>query len=195
MKRILFIPLMFLVLFVYAQNEKDLARVNKMQGVEVYFMSEPLRKYEVVVDASTGIKMTSVATGGLVNESVADKAAQFVKRALKESDGKIDAVVYGGGKKVVGVKFTDESDPKKDGLARVNKVDGIPVFLFADPLKEYSVVDKAGGGFKVKSAMTGGIVNNSIEEDIKSFVNKLSKDGAEAVIYTSGKSAIGIKFK
>ena len=53
----------------------------------------------------------------------------------------------------------------------------------------------------MKSYLTGGLVNNSIEEDVAQFVNKLVKDSEkenekiDGIVYGAGKSAAGIKFK
>ena len=183
-----------------AQNQKGLSRVNKVQGVEAYFMSEPLREYDVLFDVGTGLKATSVLTAGLVNEGVSDKASQFVKRALKEAEEKkttIDAVVYTSGKKVVAVKFKDQATPENKGLGRVNKVNGLEVYVMADPVTDYEVVNDKGPSLKAKSLLTAGLVNNSIEEDIEQFAKKLVKDNSriDALVYTSGKTAVGVKFK
>jgi hypothetical protein len=73
--------------------------------------------------------------------------------------------------------------------------------VFSEPIAEYEVVSKKGGGFKMKSLVTGGLVNNSIEEDLKQFVTRIQKDceddhlQLDGVIYTTGKSAVGIKLK
>ena len=40
----------------FSQDQKGIARVNRIDGVDVYFMSEPLNNYEVVFDVSSGIK-------------------------------------------------------------------------------------------------------------------------------------------
>ncbi|TAL57531.1 MAG: hypothetical protein EPN85_13860, partial [Bacteroidetes bacterium] len=61
-------------------DEKGLARVNKVNGYEAYFMSEPLRDFEVVLDERNGLQMTSLLTAGVANESVSDKATQLVNK-------------------------------------------------------------------------------------------------------------------
>ena len=199
---------MFLMLFASLQtiaqtNNTGLARVNKINGTEAYFLAEPLRSYTVVFEEGTGVKMSSVVTAGLVNESAADKAEQFVKRVQKQAKKdkvEFDAVVYTGGKKVVAIKFNDEATAETKGIGRVQKIDGVEVYAFAEPLKAYKTVNKKGGGLKLKSMVTGGLVNNSIEEDLKQFLSRIADDckddkvQLDAIIYTSGKSAIGIQF-
>lgn len=187
----------------FSQDQKGLARVNKIDGVEVYFMNEPLNDYEVVFDVGTGLKASSLLTGGLVNEGVSEKASQFVRRAIKEAKEEkheFDAIIYSSGKKIVAVKF---KNPKPDfkSIARVQKIDGVEVYILSEPMKDYEVLNSKKGGIKFKSALTGGLVNNSIEEDVAQFVNKLVKDSEkenekiDGIVYGAGKSAAGIKFK
>ncbi|GAB3922061.1 hypothetical protein [Larkinella terrae] len=184
---------------VFAQSN---ARVDKIQGIETYVMCEPLRAYETVFEVSSGAKAASLFTGGVVNEGVSDKASQFVRRASKQgkSDNKeFDAVVISGSKTAIAVKFKGDGGDK--GLAKVRKIDGLAVYVMNEPLKEYETVVDASGGLKAKSYFTGGIVNNSIEEDIEQFVRRVKKEADEAkkpidaVVYSSGKRAIGVKFK
>jgi ribosomal protein L25 (general stress protein Ctc) len=199
---ILMIVLMASWTLSFSQDQKGLARVNRIDGIEVYFMNEPLNDYEVVFDVGTGLKATSLITGGLINEGVSEKASQFVKKAIKEAKDEkydFDAIIYSSGKKIIAVKF---KNPKADLklLARVQKIEGVEVYLLSEPLKEYEVLNSKKGGFKMKSALTAGLVNNSIEEDVAQFVQKLVKDSEkdnekiDAIVYGAGKSAAGIKF-
>lgn len=187
----------------FSQDQKGQARVNRIDGVDVYFMNEPLNDYEVVFDVSTGAKATSLLTGGLVNEGVSEKAAQFVKRAIKEAKEdkhEFDAIIYSSGKKVIAVKYKDPK-PEFKLMARVQKIEGVEIYILSEPATEYEVLNSKKGGFKMKSALTGGLVNNSIEEDVAQFVKKLVKDAADdnekidGILYGAGKSAAGIKFK
>lgn len=185
-----------------AQDQTGVARVNRIDGVEVYFMNEPLRDYDVVFDVGTGAKAASLLTGGLVNEGVSAKASQFVKKAIKEAkdDGhQFDAIIYSSGKRIVAVKFKEGGEENKL-LARAQKINGIEVYVLSEPLRNYEVVNTKGSGVKMKSAFTAGLVNNSIDEDVEQFVKKLVKDAEkdkvklDAVVYSSGKSASGVKF-
>jgi len=178
-----------------AQTEdKTLARVKKVNGVEAYVMCEPLRDYDVIVDVNTGVKAESVLTGGIVNKSISGRISQFINRAAKEN-ANIDAVVYASGKRIVGIKFKDEGTVETKGIGRVSKMKGMPVFVMCEPLIEYTVLKSKGGGIKWKSAMTGGIVNNSIEEDVEKIVNKL--DGVrnvQAFLFDGTKEGEAIMF-
>lgn len=187
----------------FSQDQNGIARVNRIDGVEAYFMNEPLNDYEVVFDVGTGLKGASLLTGGLVNEGVSDKASQFVKRAIKEAKGnnhEFDAIIYSSGKRVVAVKFKDPK-PEFKLMARVQKIEGLEIYILSEPVNEYEVMNSKKGGLKMKSALTGGLVNNSIEDDVAQFVKKLVKDAEkvdqklEGIVYGAGKSAAGIKFK
>jgi hypothetical protein len=177
-------------------------RVDKIQGIEIYVMCEPLRPYETVFEIASGAKAASLLTGGVVNEGISDKASQFVRRATKEGKKEnkaFDAVVISGSKTAIAVKFKSDGSGDK-GLAKVRKIEGLAVFVMNEPVKDYTTVVDASGGLKAKSYFTGGIVNNSIEEDVEQFVRRVKKEAEEAkkpidaVVYSSGKRAIGVKF-
>ena len=201
-KSVIFISILIFSLAdvsVFAQDH-ELIRVHRVDGVEAYFMSEPLRDYEVVLDKSGGIQGGSFFTGGLINASISEKASKFVKRIRREAEyeGKtIDAVIYDSGKRAIGVRWTDQPSLATKGIGRVNKLAGVGIFILGEPLSDYKVLVSRKGGLRFKSAITGGLINNSIEEDINKFVNRLRKkdQSLEGVVYSAGKSAISIRFK
>ena len=185
-------------------NARNLARVSRLQGYETYVMCDPLRDYDVVFDVSTGAKASSFLTGGLVNEGVSDKVTQFVNRAMKQAkkDGKeFDAVLISGGKTAVAIKFKDTATETNRAVGRVKKLNGLDIYVMNEPLSGYDTVLDTRGGAKAKSYLTGGIVNNSIEEDMAQFVKRIIKEAEEekkvidAVVYSGGKSAIAVKMK
>jgi hypothetical protein len=188
----------------FSQQTKGLARVSKMQGYEVYALCEPLREYEVVFDVTTGAKASSMLTGGVVNEGISDKLSQFVNRAMKEAREKnqtFDAIIYTGGKKIVTVKFKEAGSEQTKGIAKVNKLEGLEVYVMNEPLQDYETIMDVNTGLKAKSYLSGGLVNNSIEEDMAQYVRRTVREAEEnkkekpqAVIYTGGKRAIGVKF-
>lgn len=204
--------LIFIVLFVFAihqaafsqKSTKGMARVSKMQGIEVYALCEPVREYEEAFDVITGAKAASLLTGGLINEGVSEKLSQFVSRAKKEADKrdlKIDAIIYSDGKKVIAVKFKGTATEANKGIAKVSKLEGTEVYVMNEPLRDYESTVDVTTGVKAKSYVTGGIVNNSIEEDMAQYVRRALKEAEEtdkkvdAVVYSGGKRAIGVTFK
>ncbi len=176
-----------------ATLDKNVARVKRVNGVEAYILCEPLRPYEVVVDAGTGIKAESLLTAGLVNKSIAGRVEQFVRNIMKQN-AKVDAVIYSAGKRMVGVIFTDDNT-QYSGLGRVSKIMGYPVFVMSEPLVDYSVLNNKSGGIKWKSLVTAGVVNNSIEEDVQEMVKKLQNRAADAMIFEGGKEGMTIMYK
>ena len=197
MKKLLLVSTIFILTFsVQSQSkEKDLARVKRVNGVEVYIMNEPLRDYETVVDVNTGLKAESLLTGGLINKSIAGRVEQFINRIKKENPN-IDAVVYTTGKRIIGIKFKTDGTIEDKGIARVSKMKGLPVFIMCEPLTEYNTLNSKGGGIKWKSAFTAGIINNSIEEDVSKIVKKLEDiKGVEAFYFDGSKAGDAINFK
>jgi ribosomal protein L25 (general stress protein Ctc) len=186
----------------YAQDQKNLAKVQKINGIEVYVLSEPLRDYDVVFGGDNKIQWTSFLTAGLVNESIENKLSKFVKAVQEKSeeDGtEFDAVVYTDGKNVSAIKFTEEKTEENDRMAEVQKMDGIPLFIMSEPALSYTVEVDKGGGIKWKSLVTAGLMNNSIEQDIEKYVKKLDgkfkRGKIDAIMYANGKEADGIKFR
>lgn len=197
MKKILiFVSALSVAISGFSQvNQTDLARVKKINGVEAYVMCEPLRDYETVTDAGTGFKAESVASGGVFNKSISGRIEQFIKRAKKENEN-FDAIVYTSGKRVVSVRFTDKPTQATKGIGRATKMKGMPVFVMCEPVTPYEYLQSRGGGVKWKSAMTGGIINNSIEEDVEKIVSKLNGvRGVEAFLFDGTKEGDAIRFK
>ncbi len=182
-------------------TKKGIARVNKMHGVEVYFMSEPLRAYKVIVESGGLIDNFNVNTVTR-KPTTADKAGQLVKATIKKATKEgfeIDAVLYSNGKSAVGIQFTDEATEQNKGMARVEKIKGLDVFLFAEPVVEYEIIT---GDAKSRAASSlGGIMSSSIEEDADKLVGKAQKAAnrrvgdLNAVLYRSGKTGLGISYK
>ena len=195
MKKILTLCLLALtVLTAYTPAEDDpaLARVRKVNGVEAYILCEPVRAYEVVVDAGTGLKAESLLTGGLINKSISGRVEQFVRNIMKQNS-RVDAVVYTAGKRITGIKFTDD-DKQNAGIGRVSRVMGYHTFVMNEPLANYDVINSKGGGIKWKSLVTAGVVNNSIEEDVQVMVKKLQNRAADGMVFDGGKDGMAIKF-
>lgn len=194
----------------YSQNE-GLARVRKINGIEAYFMSEPLRDYDVLFDVGglldfkSNFKAKSLLTGGFATENVSEKANQLCNRIVEKAtkDGHdVDAIIYSSAKTAVAIKFNDEPTQNNKGIARVNKINNVEVYVLSEPLRKHVVVSegKAKSG-KGKSIMTAGLVNSTIEEDINKLVDKTvsqarrKRKQIDGVIYSSGKEGIGIKFE
>ena len=196
MRKILTLCLLATVLLSAApprDDDKNLARVKRVNGLEAYILCEPLRPYEVVVDAGTGIKAESLLTGGIINKSISGRVEQFVRNITKQN-AKVDAVIYSAGKRIVGVIFTDKGSSKDAGLGRVSKVMGYPVFVMNEPVADYKVLTSQAGGVKWKSLLTAGVVNNSIEEDVQVMVKKLQSRAADAMMFEGGKDGSAIMF-
>ncbi len=188
-------------LFLSNANAQVNARVTKVNGIEVYILSEPVREYEVVIGQGNSIQWSSLVSGGLVNDNIATKISRFVKGVQNQATQQnitFDAIIYSNGKSVSAVKFIDNKTEENDRIAEVQKVNGMPVYIMSEPLKKYSVESDKGGGVKWKSLVTGGLVNNSIEEDLQKYLNKFEKDfkrgKIDALLYTRGKTCDGIKF-
>jgi len=202
MKKTIILLVLLSITFNSFSQKKYFAEVYVVNGVEAYILNEPVRPYEIVYGKGQGINWSSAITGGLINNSISTKVGKFIKSVVKkaEKDGKtIDAIIYTSGKNVTAVKFTDEPTTETKKKAIVHRLNGIPTYVMCEPYKEFRVAKSKRGGIKWKSAITGGLLNNSIEQDLMKFAKKYkkmyNKQQIDALYYTSGKSCDGIIFE
>lgn len=84
--------------------------------------------------------------------------------------------------------------------SRVQKVNGVEVYLLAEPAREYEVLKASGGSIQWGSFVTGGLINESISTKVTKYVQKLIKDYKDqniefdAVVYSNGRQMNAIKF-
>ncbi len=197
--KLLLLSLLCFVTFNSAAQYKS--KVNKVNGVEVYILAEPVREYEVVNNTGKGIQWGSFITSGLINESISTKISKYLRKLLKsfkKENIEFDAIIYSSGKNMTAIKFTEEKTPENDRIAEVTKLDNIPFFVLSEPIKKYNIVKNIGGGIKWKSYLTSGLMNNSIEQDLMKFSRKsrrkFRKGKIDAIVYSNGKRATSIKF-
>lgn len=198
MKKLLIVLVLFVGINTFSQEK---SKVQKVDEIEVYILAEPVREYESVKSSGKGIQWGSFASGGLINESIATRVNKYIKQLAKEykdENIEFDAIIYTDGKHMTAVKFTDEKTDENDRIAIVQKIEGIPFFVMSEPLNEYELVETIGGGIKLRSAASMGLVNNSIEQDLKKFTKKMTKkykkNEISAIIYVQEKEAKAIKF-
>lgn len=180
--------------------QQSLAKVAKLQGKEVYILSQPVREYETTATVRTGLKITSLLTRGIINESISEKSNQFVNRTIKRARKKgveFDAIVYSGGKTARAIKFTSPATPDNEGIAKVDRFNNVDVYVLSEPMLAYSVEASKWGGIKLIPFLTYGWFNNSIERDTRTFVKRLTKEeqSISAVVYSAGKRAVGVKYR
>lgn len=184
-------------LSVQAQNPL-LARVAKIQGKEVYILNQPLRQYETVVTIKTSPKIISLLTRGVVNETISDKANQFVRKSARKAqklNTSFDAIIYSGGKTVRAIRFTDVATPENSGVATVTKIWGVDSYILAEPMNNYTAQNSTYGGIKLIPFLTYGWVNNSIEKDVMTFAKKVKKEDGQtqAMVYSTGRVVVATR--
>ena len=201
MRKILFF---ILLLFFTNQFVAQLkAKVKTIYGIEVYIMAEPVREYVILKGSKNVTQWGSGLTRGLVNPSIYKRIEKFalkVKEEYANKGEKIDAILYTKGKSINAIRFIVPPTLENNRIGIIKKVNGIPFFVLNEPLNKYSIVSKkVSNGIKLKSFITLGIANNSIERDLIEFTNKVKrkykKGKVSALIYKTGKRAISIKLK
>jgi len=187
------------VLSLTAQEHEELARIQTLDGKQIFILNEPLRPYEIVGSVKTGLKFSSLLTRGLLNENVNDKTAQFAVKAMSKFSKEgmpYDGILYVNGKTVQAIRFTEEATPATDGLAQINKVNGIGLFVLADPVRSYDVEASVTGGLNFIPFLTHGLINPSIEKDMTRFAKRASKRQSPSFIsYQMGRRASVISMR
>lgn len=198
MKKLLIVLVLFVSIKTFSQEK---SKVQKVDGIEVYILAEPVREFESVKSSGKGIQWGSFVSGGLVNESISTRVYKYIKQLAKEYEDEnieFDAIIYTDGKHMTAINFTDEKTEENDRIAIVQKIEGIPFFVMSEPIDEYEFVETIGSGVKMKSFVSGGLVNNSIEQDLKKFTKKMTKkykkNEISAIIYVQEKESKAIKF-
>ena len=84
-----------------------------------------------------------------------------------------------------------------DDIAKVKIVNGAEVYIMNSPLREYEVVKEIETSAKFKNILEDGSVAKNMSEKIIQFISKARKLEIpfDAVLYTSGKTIVCIKFK
>lgn len=205
-----FIMKKILTLFIFVVSvgtliaQRNQARVENFQGLDVYVMNTPLAKYDVVVRMNSfslaNINVSTIATGGAIRETAADKLNKYVNQVLRQAEKdsvKVDAIIYSGGKGAVGIAYTDQENR---GIAEVKQLYGMDVYAFCEPIKGYDMVNskRARSGAMVAGS-TYGVIDSSIDEDIEKLARRLKrkkkKYGTQGILYNIGNRGSGIVYQ
>lgn len=87
-------------------DNKGLARVNKIMGKEVYVLSEPLREYKVVEKLTTSLT-TSLVGRSTIQKQMQEVITRAINRVEKGKLNDFDAAITDDGDVVVLVKFKE----------------------------------------------------------------------------------------
>jgi hypothetical protein len=192
---LIYFSVMFSVSGFSQQENKQLCRVNKIQGKEVYVMCEPVRDYEVVDKINTAVAQLLGVEPTLSN-MVATMVDKAVNKESKGKVGKFDAIITSDGDNAILIKFKDGNQEQK-GIGRITKMQGKEVYIMCEPLNDYETVDKVNSAF----AQVLGVdptIENMVKTMVDKAVNKESKGKVgkfDAIITSDGDNAILIKFK
>ena len=200
MKRmIMVVALVATVTFLKAQDDTQLAKVDVLDGKQVFILNEPLQDYEIVGSVKTGVKFGSLLTRGILNENVNDKTTQFVRRTFKKlakEEIEFDGILYKDGKFVNAIRFTEEANSENERLAEISYINETGIFIMAEPVQEYEVKSVVRNRLNIVPFLTYGIVNPSIEKDAKRFVKAANKkQEAQFISYSAGRKASIISFE
>jgi hypothetical protein len=199
MKQLILFAAVILCARTISFSQMNAAKVQKIDGIEVYILNEPMRRYKIITEKASYVQPITILSKGRKDESIEEKVSSLVrkiKRTSQHQNLSLDAVMYTHGRGAFGIHFTDTTDGDKAGLAIVQKINNVQVYILAEPVAAFSVEGSRKSLFKLKSVSTYGLINNTIEEDVARFVSRLAKKySIDGLIYNTGKSAIGIRVR
>jgi hypothetical protein len=172
--------ILFFALFTCASaigqtKEETLAVVEKVLNVPVFMYAYPEQDYEET--GTITATFSAVATGLGGNASISDRTKELINKAKrKKSKGKIsefNAIIIDPD------DFTGTlivlSDPS-NLQASVNKVLGVPVYLYSYPVSEYEEVKEITATW----AFVGG--TSSLRDQVSELVQKAKKQQAKGKV-------------
>lgn len=197
MKSLLFVFIAFGVsLSALSQTEtKQICRVNKIQGKEVYVLCEPLRDYDVV-DKVNSTMSQMLGTSPTIKNMVNTMVEKAVNKEAKGKVGAFDAIITSDGDVAILVKFK-EGNIEQKGLARVQKLQSKEAYIMCEPLRDYDTVDKVNSTLDQVLGVSPTI-NNMVNSMVEKAVNREEKGKIgtfDAVITSDGDVSILVKFK
>lgn len=176
-------------------DTKQLCRVSKIQGKEVYVMCEPLRDYEVVAKVNSTVSQL-LGNSPTIQNMVNTMVEKAVNKETKGKVGAFDAIITSDGDVALLVKFK-EGNTEQKGLARVNKIQGKETYIMCEPLRDYDTVDKVNSTLDQVLGVDPTI-QNMVNSMVEKAVNKEQKGKVgnfDAIITSDGDVSILVKFK
>ncbi len=177
-------------------EKRAMARVQKMEGIEIYIMSEPLRDYDIVEEYA----FPRIKKRGRTNQEIAEEHKNALNVAAQKAAQKtsthlqtVDAIIYTGGDHATMIRFKDRALSSK-GLARVYKISGREMYVMCDPMLEYEIAFDMTHAVDYDeniavSENLGNLMKEAIIRSKESFVP------FDALIYTGGNNAVAVRFK
>lgn len=88
------------------------AEVDKLQGFDIYMYSEPMADYDIIDDMNSGTGMIAAAFDAHIDlntivKGFIAKARKKNKKAEKQGEDLIDAIIIYDMEKAVGIKYTE----------------------------------------------------------------------------------------
>ena len=128
--KLITLSIISIVLLSFSTNEdNDLCTANKYNGKYIFWMCDPIAPYDEVFSVKTIINTCTKQTAQ--SESISKEA--IVQASISKID--FDAVIVGTTEWDVAIKFKDSSLDKS--LAKVRRINGVPVFIDCNPKNKY----------------------------------------------------------
>lgn len=179
-----------------------LAEVDRINGMDIYFMSQPLLEYEIVGYAGNFVSDINLKNiwklSGTNLKSRMSMLSQAVFEKAQEMNEVVNGLVYSDGTSVLVIRYLKDSQNKVN-LAKVDTLYGHELYILSKPyMKTYDITNteefKSG---EVVSLFSLGLISRPMIDDIEVLVKYIrsQKKNSNAVLYREGKSGSGIKWR
>lgn len=112
--------------------------VQKINNKYIFYDNEPSSKYQVSFSFETTYNFNPCP-------KISSIGTQIIDGAMKEAGFQnklFDAVIIGGGSRVLAIKFDDTNSDNSLGIQKIESESGIYKFILCDPAIEYTPIVK-----------------------------------------------------
>lgn len=120
-------------------SQKNLAEVNKINGVYIFTDSKPVEDYEVLGEIKADDSDKDIRISGAQYSPVRDNLINNSRLANYNVEGLILNLVNGGTDKAIMIKFKNRD--AKNNIAKVEQYQGVLVFTDCTPINENSYIE------------------------------------------------------
>ena len=119
-------------------SQKNLAEVNKINGIYIFTDSKPVEDYDVLGEIKADESDKDIRISGAQYTSVRDNLINNSRLANYNVEGLILNLVNGGTEKAIMIKFKNKE--RKNSIAKVEQYQGIYIFTDCTPISSNNYI-------------------------------------------------------
>lgn len=147
MKLNIYFTIITSIIAINLYSQKNIADVNKINGLYIFVDSKPIEDYEVFGEIKIDENDKEIMNSGGQYTSVRDNLIKNARLANYSADGLILNLINEGTDKAIMIKFKNKD--AKNNLAKVEQFQGLYIFTDCTPTKDNNYIEtvKFSGGF------------------------------------------------